>query len=448
MSLLWHFYYVVEILLTLPLVSETLLCVIDVRTKKITAHIAGMLSVLFTIIVQEIILWKFGLSFYDTYKFSFFTSLLPSFAVFCCLAKKRNAPFFFSFLTIHILAASTTTISYLLSFMVFNNNQIAETIIHSLMLFLILLAFKKFFCEKYFIASKVQGHKWHLYLLLPCLIFLFWVLYNSSEVRRYNLDDKMYFPYLGYNYSGDLPALLTLQIVIFYMTILVMIVIMGTYTINMKDYEKKMITVQFSQFKSSIDNMLENETRMKVIRHDMRHHMQTLYQILENGDLEKAKNYLTEFSNIIPSTTFNTYTGNTVIDIIISLYEKRCEENNISIKISCTNISDIKITETKIASVISNVLENAFIACTNIDEDFKPRIEFSFLRKNKQMLLDVSNTYTGKVSFDKNHIPVSKEEKGHGIGTLSIQEFCAEHKASVAYSAENGFFRVSIMFKA
>lgn len=440
-----NYYYIIEILVTLPIVNETLLCVIDVRTKKWIARLFGSLAVLFTIVSQEFMMYQFNMSIQETYRFSFFTSFLPYFIVFFLLSKHKNLAFIFSYTTVHILAASTTTISYLLSYLLFKSSQIAETIIHSLLLLALFFLFKKLFGRKYFIATQLSGHKWALYLFLPVLVMSFWMIYNTSPARLYDVKNKVFFPYLGYNYIEDIPALLTLQIIIFYMAALVLIIILITYTINKTQYEQYMLKMQSKHFQKQIDNMLDNEAKIKVIRHDIRHHMQTLYQILESEDIEKAKEYVSEFSKIIPEVSVINYTGNTTVDLILSLYEKRCKENEIKLKIACDNISVLGIPDTELASVVSNLLENAFIAVQNVEKE-KAIIDFRFLKKNKQFLLSVSNTYTGTVELDENKRPITRR-KGHGIGTLSIQEFATKYNASVSYDAKNNYFKVNMLVR-
>ena len=60
-------------------------------------------------------------------------------------------------------------------------------------------------------------------------------------------------------------------------------------------------------------------------------------------------------------------------------------------------------------------------------------------------MIQISNSFNGKVEFDRNGIPVS-HTPGHGIGTRSIVAFCEKHKAFYEFKADDQRFSLRIVF--
>ena len=99
--------------------------------------------------------------------------------------------------------------------------------------------------------------------------------------------------------------------------------------------------------------------------------------------------------------------------------------------------------EVELATVFANAIENAINACQKLRPDQR-RIEVKVL-SSPRFMLQISNTYAGKILFDENNIPVSREE-GHGLGTRSIVAFCNKNKAFYEFKADLDYFRLRISF--
>lgn len=96
--------------------------------------------------------------------------------------------------------------------------------------------------------------------------------------------------------------------------------------------------------------------------------------------------------------------------------------------------------------VLANAIENAIHACEKLPED-KDR----FIRVKKvsslQLALEIVNSYTGKVAFDENGLPISTET-GHGLGTRSISAFVEKHDGMIEYNADDTLFRLRMLVEA
>ena len=66
--------------------------------------------------------------------------------------------------------------------------------------------------------------------------------------------------------------------------------------------------------------------------------------------------------------------------------------------------------------------------------------------KNLVALQQISNRFDGVVEFDKDGLPISRQE-GHGFGTRSIAAFCEKYGAFYEFKATRDTFYLRITFE-
>lgn len=66
-----------------------------------------------------------------------------------------------------------------------------------------------------------------------------------------------------------------------------------------------------------------------------------------------------------------------------------------------------------------------------------------FVLYEKQLILSIINPYIGDIVFDKQGLPLQKED-GHGTGPLSVKDFINTNKGEVIIDAKCNLFKVLI----
>lgn len=154
--------------------------------------------------------------------------------------------------------------------------------------------------------------------------------------------------------------------------------------IYFREYEMKskaeqyneLIRMQMNSFQAEMDNTRKSEKKMSILRHDTRHHMAVLRTLLQQGDCEKALEYLNEVSQTYDDTVIKAYCRNEMVNSVLSTYNTRFEEQKIPWEAQVTIGEKLPCSEMMFCAILSNVLENAMHAVQELPES-RRRIELS-----------------------------------------------------------------------
>lgn len=101
----------------------------------------------------------------------------------------------------------------------------------------------------------------------------------------------------------------------------------------------------------------------------------------------------------------------------------------------------LPVDSAELSICFANALENAIQACEALPQNER-EIIVKCIYKPKFMF-EIANTYKGRVSFGRDGLPQSSVPN-HGIGTRSIMAFCQKHNAFWDFTAEGGWFKITI----
>ena len=220
--------------------------------------------------------------------------------------------------------------------------------------------------------------------------------------------------------------------------------------IYFREYEMKskaeqyneLIRMQLNSFQAEMANTRKSEKKMSILRHDTRHHMAVLRTLIQQGDCEKALEYLNEVSQTYDDTVIKAYCKNEMVNSVLSTYNTRFEDQKIPWDAQVTIGEKIPCSEMMFCAILSNVLENAMHAVQELPQD-KRYIELSLSEKAGHLLLMEKNTVRSVPTF-ADGVPVT-ERSGHGLGARSIVYYVEKLSGQYQFFMENGDFVVRII---
>ena len=245
---------------------------------------------------------------------------------------------------------------------------------------------------------------------------------------------------------------LMLQFSIFNVAILsVYFVSIYGFFVILNDYQKKNIQLlNLEANKKQLDAILnyaerqkENEAKLRIIKHDMRHVLNNISSLIQEGKLQEAIEVISSYNEIVESNKFFQYCKDPAINAVINYYKNKCEDNNIPFKASVHEFEkDLKIPLEDLSLIISNILDNAYNATIKAK---KPSITFKFINNHGQLLLQVINSFEGPILYDSEHLPTSREHN-HGTGSKSIRYYAKKNNIFVDYQINEDIFKITILF--
>lgn len=207
---------------------------------------------------------------------------------------------------------------------------------------------------------------------------------------------------------------------------------------RMKEIQKS-LDMQVAQSMREITALRESQNLASRYRHDLRHHLQYLYACLENHQIQKAEDYISDICNELEQQKVIRYCENEAANLILSSFAGRAEAEGIVMKVEGGMKAKTVISDTDLCVLLSNALENAIHACREVQKEGKEaRIEVQIYEKQQQVFLQIKNSCAGAPIFE-NGVPVSKE-KGHGIGTRSICAIVERYGGVYTFSVEKEYF--------
>lgn len=209
--------------------------------------------------------------------------------------------------------------------------------------------------------------------------------------------------------------------------------------------ERQLLQAQVNALQSQLDTIDEVEEKTTILRHDMRHYIQNIVVLMQNGDTDAAYEFIGKFDDMFEQTKITCYCENKTLNAILNYYIEIAKKDGITVKSRLDIPKKIHVDEIELSTVFANAIENARHACLGLPDGADKIIELVCVSK-PHFVLEIANTYGGTILLDKNGLPISKDA-GHGIGTQSIAAFVKKHNAMLDYKTENGMFRVRILLK-
>ena len=197
------------------------------------------------------------------------------------------------------------------------------------------------------------------------------------------------------------------------------------------------------------DNMSERLKLMEAVSaqnsraaHDRRHFNNMILEFLEQDKNHEAITLLKK-QNQVSYKMSKVYCQNPVVNAAVCHYASQAEQSGIRTAIQLNIPSDLSVDSLELAMVVSNLLENAIVACLKLKDSKSLYINFICHHRGR-LLLEMENPCTEDTALDQNGYPVTNEE-GHGVGSKSVIAFAMKYDGELMYQVENGVFLVRLL---
>ena len=178
----------------------------------------------------------------------------------------------------------------------------------------------------------------------------------------------------------------------------------------------------------------------------MRHHLNQLSVLADEGDLQKLRIYLTETTSRI-AVLDTGLCENRPADSVISYYCALAKQNSIPFITQLDLPAQIPVNEMDMCLVLSNLLENALEASLRISPSLRHIKLTAYLHGKNLLLIQVENAFDGIIN-KKNDAFQSSKRIGSGIGTQSIRHIAEKSGGASTFSYQDGIFYARIMLRA
>ena len=210
------------------------------------------------------------------------------------------------------------------------------------------------------------------------------------------------------------------------------------YRIFSLTYKQTEILKEMHNQKEYSEKMLKGDENLRKFRHDYRNHMIVITALLENGNTDRARDYINAMNSGINESINKISTGNFIADAILNNKAVVAAQSGNKISFS-GQIPAEGISDEDVCTILANALDNAIEATADMPDSI---INVEAAVRNGNFILDITNPVKENVKIGKNNTlkTTKKNASEHGIGTRNIQKVVKKYNGAFNLTCENRMF--------
>lgn len=213
------------------------------------------------------------------------------------------------------------------------------------------------------------------------------------------------------------------------------------YDIELQLKEKMHYELTLKSYKTSLDNyqyLNEKNHELHTIKHDFKKVLSYYQWLLEQDEVDKAKDYLTKFTERIDAIHLPIIINHGIINMVINEKIFQAKRGNIDLKyiISSENLCKLNIDDIDLYILLDNLLNNAVENCVP-----HGLINIMITDHNKTIKFSISNTIKQTVLMQNPGLRTTKKDATeHGYGIDTIRKLIKKYNGSIKFFEQNHMF--------
>lgn len=209
-------------------------------------------------------------------------------------------------------------------------------------------------------------------------------------------------------------------------------------------HDMELVNVQIAMQARRSSEVMQRMDEIRIMRHDLLHHIRMANMLLRNKDLEQLQSFLGNmecdprlFDNIV-------YSHNHISDLVAHQSMLMARDANIVLAVHCGLPKSFWVSDSDLCVLLGNLMENAIHAC-RLQPDGVREIMATAKVQNSQAFICVENT-CGDPQSDT---PERREEAGlpprGGYGMISVRNIAEKYGGVAVFDRSENRFKASIL---
>lgn len=359
--------------------------------------------------------------------------------VFLCIYYYIGSTFFR--IIVSILSCSIWTLLEILTgafFMLIgldiNIQKFTGAILSKLLALLLILILKNFFKNEK-IKHLPTGY-YILMVLLPIgsIYIMYNIFYLCHEVQKTNA--------------------IWISIISLLIVLVINLIIFKIYLLLANEFETKHQNSIYSQQINAFEKYNSEREKMELAfrktRHDFKQHYTIIYELLKQGNSQKAQAYMEQlpFNNHTTDKT-TLKTGNIIIDSLVNSKFSDLDNTDIQLTMDINIPSQLPFAAADLGITFGNIIDNALEAVSRL-QDMPKVIKLFALFDGNSLIITCINTYSGNIVTNSSGELITQKEDAfnHGYGIHSIKTIANKYHGAVTTSYDANTFTIKILLYA
>ena len=386
-------------------------------SKKIIYIVWGVWMALQSalLIYTEFFLTNWSLQFF----FGFIFPLVGQYVIFFVTTKGKLTQRIFTMLTYSIFFCIITSPYILIKDALGELHWSLTVLVQAVLLSAIVFYFLRYVCTLCRTASKNITTGWTPMIFVNVVFMITIILSSIFPVRLTSFGDPAFVTFL----------FLSISIMAVYP------VIFSSINHMSEAADKREVETQNKLLVAQIEAESVQLDADSQARHDRRHHNLIMLEFANNNDIESVRKYL---SSLVErdSAVWGAvrYCDNLTVNTILTVYERKARENDISVTIKASVSRDLSVAPQDLVIVIANIFENAINAVSKL-KSRERYIDVTIKDNAQRLIVMVSNPCKEKLIFN---------EAYYGVGIRSIISTVNKYEGMYDFSADEGLFSAKV----
>lgn len=192
------------------------------------------------------------------------------------------------------------------------------------------------------------------------------------------------------------------------------------------------------------NSLSESYSRATSMKHDYEKHLNVMNGLLQDGKYTELGNYLTSISKYMAKYQVQTYTGDAVIDCILSQKSIEASEDGINMFVVADKLAEVGLNPMNLCILIGNILDNAIEECRRVIQSGNDytyiRVKLSEDTEVDGLIISVANSSTIPKVENGSYLSKKGDSSEHGIGLKNINRAVEEMNGICTYGYEQEVF--------
>lgn len=306
-------------------------------------------------------------------------------------------------------------------------------ILSRLILFAILIVISRISSKKRNnVTADMSNKEWIQFLIFPIFTICAVMLMVNSVMKSYHSDIVPVYYIIAI-------GLIVLNLVVFHLISEIL------------EHSRKMKEAQILRQQSIgqvglYNSMRENYNIQRQRTHEYKNQIVCMDMLMKKKDYSKLEDYIGNISDGLDAQLYMVDTNNDVVNAILNAKYYEAIKNDVLFVLKINDLSDIKVSDEDIVTILSNLLDNAIEAAKQCDVG-KRTVKIKLLSEDDVLTIAVSNTYkTEPMLTEDGYIRTTKNNKEeHGWGIRNIVATLEKYDAEYIIDYKNGEFVFSII---
>ena len=306
-------------------------------------------------------------------------------------------------------------------------------ILSRLILFAILIVISRISSKKRNnVTADMSNKEWIQFLIFPIFTICAVMLMVNSVMKSYHSDIVPVYYIIAI-------GLIVLNLVVFHLISEIL------------EHSRKMKEAQILRQQSIgqvglYNSMRENYNIQRQRTHEYKNQIVCMDILMKKKDYSKLEDYIGNISDGLDAQLDMVDTNNDVVNAILNAKYYEAIKNDVLFVLKINDLSDIKVSDEDIVTILSNLLDNAIEAAKQCNVG-KRTVKIKLLSEDDVLTIAVSNTYkTEPMLTEDGYIRTTKNNKEeHGWGIRNIVATLEKYDAEYIIDYKNGEFVFSIM---